>query len=511
MNESYLPTGTVLTWPDYALVALCVGVMCFIGWRTGRGSRTTSDFFLGGRRIPWWAAMLSFVATEISAMTIIGIPATSFRENWNYAQFFFGSTAARLTIAFLFIPAFYRYECTTIYEYLRHRFGAGTQYAASAFFFVSRLFGSGVRLMAASMAVSVLLGWHLVPSLACFTLVGIAYIGFGGMLSVVWTGVFQALVFVVSGVATLVFICHSVQGGLPTVLSVAEAGGRLNFFHWGPSPSEAGFLVKFFSDPNILWIAILNGFFGSMAAFGTDQEMTQRLLAVETRRDSQRTMIYTILASFGVLSLYLAVGTALYAFYQVHPEQALPKELDKVYPHFAVQAMPAFLRGGLLAAVVMASIDSPLASLSTSFVTDIYRPLLRRDADDRHYLFVSRVCVGVFGLLLALIAYAFSSYDKMLWLAFKIGGVTYGSLLGVFLFGLLTRKRSNRANIVAMLTMSGINLTLLILSEKKILPLGWSWLIIIGTLGTMGLARLLSPVLDGGGDLPPEVKGASDA
>jgi Na+/proline symporter len=138
---------------------------------------------------------------------------------------------------------------------------------------------------------------------------------------------------------------------------------------------------------------------------------------------------------------------------------------------------------------VLASIDSPLGSLAASFVTDIYRPLLVRNASERHYLRVSRVSVVGFGIVLAVIAYAFSFFDRILWLAFKIAGVTFGSLLGVFLLGLLTRRRvADRANVVAMVVMAAVNLVLLTLSETHVLPLAWSWLVILGTAGTMLLA-----------------------
>lgn len=481
-----------LTGLDFAVVAACVAAVVAIGFIGGRGSGTTEDYMLGGRSMPVWAAVLSFLATEISAMTIIGVPATGYRENWQYMQFFIGSTAARFTVAALFIPAFYAYKCTTVYEYLYHRFGPKTQYAATLLFFVTRLLASGVRLMAACVAISVLLGVGLKPVIAAFTVVGIAYIGFGGVRAVVWTNVFQAGVFMGAGVVTLLYLWWRVDGGLPEACRVASAAGKLSLFNWGPPAGEPGFWAKFFSDPNILWVAILNGYFGSMAAFGTDHEMTQRVLTLSSRKESQRTMILSAVGGLLALLVFLPIGTGLFVFYSQHPEMALPQALDKIYPHFASQIMPSPLKGLVLAAIVMASIDSPLASLSAAFVNDLYRPLLAPGRPDKHYLWVSRVCVGVFGLLLAAIAYGFSFYDKMLWLAFKIGGVTYGSLLGAFLYGLLTKaKGSDGGNVAAMAAMVGVNAWLLVLTEHKVLALGWSWLILIGTAGTFALAAAL--------------------
>jgi SSS family transporter len=499
MNEastSWFSAGTALTAADFLVLVGTLGLMFLVGWWGGRNSKSTNDFFLGGRRIPWWAAMLSFVATEISAMTIIGVPSTTFRENWNYLQFFIGSAGARLLIAFVFIPAFYQYNSTTIYEYLRERFGHRTQYSATGFFFATRLLASGVRLMAASVAVSVLLGWHLVPTLILFTVVSMAYIAYGGIESVVWTNVLQALTFLGVGALTIAFLIHRSEGGFAAAMHLASEAGKTQIFNWGPNVAEPGFLGKFFGDPNIVWIAILNGFFGSAAAFGTDHEMTQKLLTVETRRDSQKTILLSIAGSLLTLATFVGVGTMLFVFYKQNPGLALPAKLDTIYPHFAATVMPRFLRGAVLTAIVMASIDSPLASLTTVFVNDLYKPLVARDASQEHYMKVSRVCVVVFAVALALIAFFFSFFDKMLWLAFKIGGVTYGSLLGVFLLGMMTKKKGDKGVAVAMGTMAVVNAILLLLSENKVIPLGWSWLVIIGTLGTVALGKILPDYLD---------------
>jgi SSS family transporter len=493
-----------LTWPDYAVVALSLLALIAIGGAFTRQQRETSDFFLARRRIPWWAACLSFLATEISAVTIISVPATAYSENWQYAQFFIGSTLAKFTVALLFIPAFYRYDCTTIYEFLHYRFGRASQVTGSVFFFVTRLFGSGVRLMAACLAVSVLVGWPLVPTIALFTVVSIAYIALGGVKAVVWTNVFQASLFLVGGALTVAFIVASIDGGLGTMLAEAARAGRLDIVNWGPAPGDPDFWRRVLTDPNIVWLAILNGLVGSTAAFGTDHDLMQRLLTVETRRESQRTLALTPIGTLVTLLIYLGIGAGLYTYYAQHPGQPLPRP-DEIFPYFIRTAMPELLRGLMLSAIVLASIDSPLGSLAASFVTDIYRPLLVKHRPDAHYLRVSRAAVVAFGVVLALLAWGFSFFDRILWLAFKIAGVTFGSLLGVFLLGLVTRVRANRANVVAMVLMGLANLVLLVLAETRVIALGWSWLVIIGTAGTMLLASMLAPVLDGGRPARPGV------
>ncbi|HEV8642828.1 MAG TPA: sodium/solute symporter [Methylomirabilota bacterium] len=486
------PSG--LTWPDYAVLAVSLALLLAIGVGFTRQQRDTVDFFLARRRVPWWAACLSFLATEISAVTIISVPATAYSENWEYVQFFVGATLAKFAVAYLFIPAFYRHDVTTIYEFLHHRFGRASQVTASIFFFVTRLLGSGVRLMAAALAVSILLGWPLGPTIAVFIAVCILYIGAGGVKAVVWANVLQAVVFLTAGAVALGYAISLVDGGPAAVLTVAGRAGRLNVVNWGPAPGASDFWPRVFSEPNIVWVAVLNGFVGSMAAFGTDHDLMQRLLTVETRRESQRTLALTPLGTLLTLAIYLGLGATLYTFYAQHP--ALPvSRPDEILPHFVQQTMPAVLRGLVLSAIVLASIDSPLGSLAASFVTDIYRPLLARGRPERHYLFVSRVSVVGFGLVLGLLAHAFSRFDQILWLAFKIAGVTFGSLLGVFLLGLLWPRRVNdRANVAAMIVMALVNLALLVLSETKILVFAWSWLVILGTAGTMLVAVALSPL-----------------
>jgi len=470
--------------------------MLGLGYWKGRGQVTTRDFFLAHRQIPWWAACLAFVATEVSAVTLISVPATAYMENWEYAQFFIGSTAARFVIAYLFIPAFYHYNCTTIYEFLKHRFGAATQYTATIFFFITRLFGSGVRLMVAALALGVLLGWPVQWAILFFLSINVAYVIYGGMKSTVWTGTFQTSVYIVAGIVTIGYIAWRLPGGWAELVHTASVGGKLKVWDWGPALNSPGFFKAFFKDPNIIWIAIANGFFGSMAAFGTDQELMSRLLTVETRAKSQRAMMMTTIASGLVLLIYLTVGASLYAFYAKNPGIPLPAKLDAIFPNFIGHSTPALLRGLMLGVIALASMDTPLASLTTSFITDIYKPLIDSGETDVHYMRLSRVCVAVFAVVLALIAYAFSFYQKFLWLAFKIGGITFGSLLGVFLLGFLTKRPSNRANILGMTLMAVINATLLVLSEKGILPLGWTWLLLIGTAGTFTVGYFLGPALE---------------
>jgi SSS family solute:Na+ symporter len=218
----------------------------------------------------------------------------------------------------------------------------------------------------------------------------------------------------------------------------------------------------------------------------------QRLLTVKTRKSSQKAIISTIIAGLPILCLYLGIGTLLYVFYSQNPGFAQPEKTKEVLSHFVSNYLPAGLKGLMLSAIVLASIDSPLSSLSSSFVTDIYRPLIKKSATEKHYLLISRAGVIAFGLILAVIAFACQPVENVLWFAFEIISVTGGATLGIFLLGVLTKRKSNLGNITAMIISTACMTALLLLSHAGCIDLAWSWLIVIGTGLTFALGWLFS-------------------
>lgn len=467
---------------DLTIVILSVFLLFVISYIFGRKEKNTNDFFLGERKVPSIVACLSFVATEVSALTIIGVPATAYSENWEYLQFFIGSAAARILVAFLFIPVFYKYNCTSIYEYLRHRFGAETQYAGSIFFFITRLTASGVRLYAACLGIGIILGWNLAQALLVFTVVSIIFIAFGGVKAVVWAGAYQAIMFFSAGIALMLYLYFHIEGGFSAAWQTASEAGRLSIFKFDLN----------LNDPTTFWAGTANAFFIGLAVFGTDQELMQRLLTVETRRKSQNAIFMTIAAALPILCVYLAIGTLFFVFFRQHPNIAAPEKAKEVLSYFTANFLPAGLKGLILSAIVLASIDSPLSSLSSSFVMDIYRPLIKRNASEKHYLIISRTGVVVFGLILACIALACQPIVNILWFAFQIISLTGGATLGVFLLGVLTKRKINYGNVAAMI-ISTVSMTiLLILSHLEYINLAWSWLIVLGTIETFMLSLIFS-------------------
>jgi SSS family transporter len=490
MNEfttAWFPGGSGLTASDFAVFAALLAAMTFVGWGTGQATGTADEFFRGGRRMPWIAAALALVAAEVSSLTIIGVPATAFRGDWTYLQFFLGAIAGRVLVAFVFLPAIFRGGGDTVYAYLGERFGPLTRTAAASAFLASRLLISGVRLLAASIAAGALLGWGPMPTILLFTVVALVALARGGAAAAVWTGAFQALVFLGVGALSAAYLLHRADGGLPAAMNLASAAGKLRFLDFGSSPLQPGFLQRFFSEPAVFWVAALTGFFGSAAAFGTDHELAQKLYVVREARSARGVLLLSTAGSLLVLLAYLSVGTLLFVFYKQNPGLALPVQLDRIFPHFAATAMPRVLRGLVLSAIVMASIDAPLASLATVFTTDLLRPFSRA-ASPGEELRRARRSAAAFALILAGLSILFGCSGAALSFAFKAGGVASGPLLGVFLLGLTSERRGDLPAVSAFGAMAALDLFLLILSENGLLPVSWSWLAVLGAAGTYALA-----------------------
>lgn len=468
---AWFPGGSGLTLSDFIAAAALLAAMVALGRKAASRTRSAEDYFLAGRGESWLAAGAALVAAEVSALTILGVPAASFRDDWTFLQFFAGAAAARVLVATAFLPELFRDGGETPYAYLGRRFGPWTRTAGAATFVVTRVLVSAVRLLAACVAAAFLMGWSPWPALILFTAVSIAALARGGARAAVWTGAFQAAVFLVVGVLTVVFLFRRIDGGLGWSWSLAAEASKLRV--WSGTLSFGS--------------AALTGFFGSLAAFGTDHELTQKLLVVKNARRGRSAMLFSIAGSLAVLVLYLGIGTLLFVFYKQNPGMALPDRADFLYPHFASKMMGVAMRGLVLGAIVLASVDAPLASLSSAFVVDLRRPFLKKERSGAQELKEARLAAVVFALVLGALAALFAFSEDALSFSFKAGGVTAGPLLGVFLLGLTTARRGDRPALAAFGAASVLNLFLLVLSERGLLDLEWSWFIVLGTLFAYGL------------------------
>lgn len=477
--------------PDYILLFLYFLGIATIGIWAGRKQEDTETFYLGKRTMPWFAVCLSILATETSGVTFLGAPGDAFQASFFFLQMAIGSIIARFLIAYLFLPSFYKYRVTTIYEYLKIRFGQNTQATAAILYYATRLLASGVRVLAASIAVSVVTGWHLWLSIVVTVSVTTLYTIIGGMKAIIWTDVAQILIFFGGPLFALVFLVHKV-GGWSEVFRIAgpgaEGGNHFQIFNRHLS----------LTDPYSIVVMIIAGLLMTFAAMGCDYDMTQRMLTCKNKKESQRALIWTGFIDVPIVTMFLAIGACLFAFYQKFPDPTLPENTDFLFAHFIVTQLPVGLKGLLIAGVFAASMSSlsgSLGALSTSAITDIYRPYIIKNRPDRHYLFAARCGIFTISVLFVLVTLVLKQFEsQILWLGFRIVAFTYGALLGVFLLGVTVKRGSDLTNLFSMLSSVVILIIIWLVGQKTAkLQLAWTWYPLVGLVWTYFIGFFLAP------------------
>jgi len=490
-----------LGWLDFAVLTAYFVVTLVIGLWFGRRERTTHDFFLGGRRQHWLLAGVSIIATEISALTVIAVPGDAFHGDWSYLQMYAGSFLGRILIVFMLLPAFYGGAVTTVYEYLGQRFGPWTRTTASLMFFASRIFGSGIRLLVACLAVSEIFQWPLIGVIVAATGAAMIYATFGGIKAILWTDAFQALVFVGAALTLIVVLFLYTPGHFTQNFGDAYYAGKLHTFTGGIS----------LNDDKGFWLLTINAILTTMAAMGTDQDLTQRMLTCPNLKQSQRSLIFNAIAGFPIVCTFLFVGSMLWAYYESRPFESVPDRVMEqdalILPYFIAHGLPSNvgLQGLMIAAIfaaAMGSLSSAIGALASTAVTDIYRPFLgflsvapasrrwipvyRPEPSEAHFLRAARLFTVLFGGILIGMALAFQHAEELLWAVFKWVGLVFGGMLGVFVLGVTTKTRGyDKTNALAMLSSVALLVALKWYQDAyEIVYFAWPWWIVIGTVWT---------------------------
>jgi SSS family transporter len=441
-----------------AYLAVVVGLGVVVSRRSPRGD----DFFLAGRRMPMWAVAVSMLATSLSAATFIGGPEQAYATDLTYLSANIGGLIAVLVVAVVFVPAFYRHQVTSIYELLGHAYGPSVRGAASAMFMLGRVLASGARLFMVALPFSLVAFDSLQPtdllwSIAIIACTATAYTVTGGIRAVIWTDVLQAVVLVSTvglAVALLWSKIPADAGAIVEGLRTSPDGDKLRVIDLGLDPS------KNFT----LWTAVIGFTLFNVAAFGTDQDLAQRLLTCRSARSGAWSVVISNLIGWPVVFLFLAMGLLLYVHYDL-PElagaAAAPAgdgDRRQVFLTFILTELPAGVRGLMMAglfAAAMSSMDSALNALASTTIADFYRPWRRRRTGeetigDRREIRASRAGIVGWGLALALVAggcvyWQQASGETLIAFALGVMVFAYGGLLGVFLTALLT-SRGNAAS-----------------------------------------------------------------
>jgi len=465
------------------IVAYLAGITWF-GAQFRSSQHTLRDYFLGGKTAPWWAIALSIVSAETSTLTVIGTPPLAFGGNFAFLQLVLGYLLARLVIATFFLPAYFRGEMFTAYELMRRRFGERIRRLTAAAFLLLRALAEGVRVFAVSIVISIILGSGETASIVVILCLTLFYTYEGGLTAVIWTDVVQMVLYVVGAIVSLVLLLQQIPGGWTHVAAVAGPLGKLQVFDFRVAAPSV-----FFTRTYSFWAGVLGGCFLTTASHGTDQLMVQRLLAARDLRQSQAALLASWAVIFLQFTLFLVIGTCLFVLYR-EQGQAAPAVLDRLYPLYIWQKLPAGVAGLVMAAILaaaMSNLSAALNSLASTTVLDFWKPLFGGTADDATWLRRSRYTTIFWGAALMGVALIARQWGSVLQAGLSIASIIYGALLGVFLLGLFTRRVGETA---AMWGMS-VGLALL-LYVRFATPIAFTWYVMIGASATFLTAILVS-------------------
>ena len=412
-----------------------IAVLFAVAWASGRRA-DNAGFFTGNRRTPWYMAAFAMIGAAMSGVTFISVPGSVAADSFSYMQMVAGFTVGQLIVAFVLIPTFYRLRVVSLYEYLDNRFGVKSHRTGAWFFFISKMLGAALRVYVVCAVMQLLVFSHYGFPFWGNALVTMFFVWLytrqGGVKSLIWTDTLKTFCLVASLVLSIVFIMRGLG------LSFADTAREVS-----ASPMSR---IFFFDDPasdRYFWKMFAAGIVLLVAMTGLDQDMMQRNLSCRTMRDSQINIVLTALCQIVVILLFLALGALIYLYIAA---EGLPQPAkgDQAFALVAVQGGLPKIAGimfvvGLVSCTYSAA-GSALTALTTSFTLDI----LRADSRDEKRLerLRKRTHIGMAAVMTAVIL-IFDRFgnDSVINLVFKVAGYTYGPILGLFVFGLATRRK----------------------------------------------------------------------
>lgn len=472
-----------MRWPDLAIIVVYLAAITWFGARFRRSQRSLKDYFLGGKIVPWWAIALSIVSAETSTLTVIGTPVLSYQGNFGFLQVVLGYLVARIVISALFLPAYFRGEMFTAYELMRIRFGERIRRLTAGTFLMLRALAEGVRVVAIALVIQIILGAGEKTSLAVILCLTLFYTYEGGMTAVIWTDVVQMFLYVAGAVLSLAVILRGIPGGWAHVVALSAPLGKLQIFDF----STAHLWTTTYS----FWAGVIGGTFLTTASHGTEQLLVQRLLAARNQRQSRTALLASWAVIFVQFALFLAIGACLFALHHDRLWEP-PAVADKIYPQFIWERLPAGIAGLVIAAILaaaMSNLSAALNALASTTVMDFLRPPGTGQSDTR-WLAIARHATVVWAAILFGVGLLARSWGGVLEAGLSIASIIYGSLLGVFLLGLLTRRVGEIAAMIAMC--AGLGLMLYI---RMATPIAWTWYVLIGSSATFVTGIAFSLIL----------------
>ena len=492
---------------DYAIVAVYIIASLLIGLRYAGKQKTVADYFVADRSARWWVVAISAIATGLSAISYLGVPAWVFHNDLQLNMAVFLLPLVMLLVIWLFVPLLARLRLMTIYEYLERRFNLGVRTFASALFLLLR----GGWLATAIYTQSILLTEITnIPMWACVGIVGVltaVYTILGGMQAVLWTDVMQFFVLVGGLIAILTSIVLSFHGDVGQIWNIAAAGGHTRMVNFDFT------LVQI-----TLWGIVINYFVEGVATYGSDQVMVQRFLTSRSPAEMRRSVMFTGLLTVPVVVLLALVGIALVAYYKVHPELSatLPKA-DRVMPHFVSNVLPSGVAGLVVAGVfaaTMSTLSAGFNSLATATVIDFIQRFRRSaPADPQSDVTMARWVTFAWAGASTVAAMWVGNLGSIVEIFGKINGFFAGPILGVFLLGILTRRAGGAAAMIGLF--AGTSFTWWVTTTQTswlwYAPAGCSATVLVGYVAGLILPASSKPLVTADATEPQSFVATADA
>lgn len=421
---------------DYATLMAYFAVLVMMGiYFAGKGS-STEDFFLAGRRMPWWATGLSIFGTQLSSISFMAVPAKVYATDWVYFLLQMTIVMIAVPVVFFYLPYFRRVKMTSAYEYLESRFNLPVRIYASVSFVLYQLGRMAIVLFLPAIALSTVTGISVYTCILVMGALSTLYTVMGGMKAVIWTDVVQVFVLYGGALLSLVILLSTLDGGLLGMVSEGLVYNKFHMFNWTWDWTTTA-----------VWVVVVGNLFMNLVPYTSDQAVVQRYFTTKDEKTAARS-IWTnaILIIPSTLTLFL-LGTALWAFYRANPDLLDPSlPTDSIFPLFISQQLPAGIAGLLIAAVFAASmstLDSSLNSVSAALVTDFF-VRFRPRSSDRTRLALARVLTAGLGVLATATSIALATFDiGSLWDTFQgMMGLLGGGLAGLFALGIFFRSAS---------------------------------------------------------------------
>lgn len=502
---------------DWLIVGAYLLYIIYTGIRISANNTGVEGYFLANRSLPWWAVGLSVIATQMSAITLVGTTGQAFADGMRFIQFYFGLPLAMVLLSVTVVPFFYRARVYTAYEYLEKRFDSHTRSLTSFFFLLSRGLSCGVIIAAPSLILSIVLGWNETLTILTMGIATTLYTMFGGVKAVTWTDVKQMVIVFVGLTACLWAIISQLPEGFSfgNALQLAAVTGKLQTVDTSFSLNET----------YTLWSGLIGGLFLMLSYFGCDQSQVQRFLTARSLEEGRQSLIMNAIVKIPLQFVILLIGVLVFVFYHFYQppmifnkqEEARVKsgahaqeyaqlerdytqalaarqnaaqefantpssptarqtyslaeqrvedvrtqgielvkktkqtttfsDVNYVFPTFITTHLPMGFVGLMIAAIfaaAMSSVAAELNALSTATVIDFYHRHFRRDATDEHYLLVSKIATGFWGVFACVVALYASELGSLIEVVNKLGSFFYGSLLGVFVLAIGTKRATAR-------------------------------------------------------------------